>query len=246
MPRPTPTPPPTLSVAQARAVDRLAVEELGLPSIVLMENAAINAVAAVLDYLDAEVGVEPGEARVVVLCGTGNNGGDGYAIARHLHNWGVHIHLIAVGDAGKLDGDARVNADVCRCMDLPIHVIVAEGDIDAAGDHLERADILIDALLGTGFRGGGSGVREPMASLIRLINAAEKPVIAIDVPSGMNADTGAVGDDGQTTIHAALTVTFVDRKRGYDAPAAAALIGRVVVADIGVPPELVQRAMDAA
>lgn len=219
-----------LTREQVRRVDRLAIEELGLPGIVLMENAAINATACVLDLLDDRFDHRPDGARIAIVCGAGNNGGDGYAIARHLRNWGADVTLYAAKPIEQLEGDAAVNAEVCVRMGIVVR---------DAPDENENANVFVDALLGTGFHGR---VREPIDRWIGWINTRNaSAVIAIDVPSGLDCDTGKPGG---IAVTADLTVTFVDRKIGFDQPAAAQHLGRVVVADIGVPAELVDRVPD--
>ncbi len=222
----------SLTRDQTRRVDRLAVEELGMPSLLLMENAAINATAAILDMLENSCGKAPDQASTAVLCGGGNNGGDGYAIARHLHNWGGRVVIYAAKAPADLCGDAAVNMDICARMGLPIHVINDPSVLAVCQD----TDVMVDALLGTGFHGD---VRDPLASVIHAINAVRGPcVVAVDTPSGLDCDTGrATGP----AVRADVTVTFVDRKVGFDAPEAASFLGTVRVAEIGVPPQLVER-----
>jgi len=228
-----------LSREQSRRVDRLACEELHIPGLVLMENAGINATAALLNHLDAQRGLPPTQARVAVVCGGGNNAGDGYVIARHLHNWGAAVELYSAVDPAKLTGDAATNHAICVAMGMPPTLVA---DARAATDAARRwggCDAVVDALLGTGFQGR---VREPMDKLIDAINAAEDPVkLAVDCPSGLDADTG---HPSNATVRAALTVTFVSRKRGFDAEGAEAYTGRVVVAEIGTPPWLIERVLE--
>jgi len=230
-----------LSRDQSRRVDRLASEQLQIPGIVLMENAGINATSALLNQLDTHRELSPAQARVAVVCGGGNNGGDGYVIARHLHNWGASVELFSAVDPDKLTGDAATNHAICVAMGLPPTLVA---DKRAATDAARRwgdCDALVDALLGTGFQGR---VREPMDAVIDAINAAEGPVkLAVDCPSGLDADTG---QPSNATVRADLTVTFVARKRGFDADGAEAYTGRVAVAEIGTPPELVERVLTEA
>ncbi|MEM8874707.1 MAG: NAD(P)H-hydrate epimerase [Planctomycetota bacterium] len=197
-----------LTRAQVREIDRRAIEELGIPGIVLMENAA-RAVADVVDH-----------DRVVIVCGGGNNGGDGYAIARHLHNRDVDVTIVATKH--DLAGDAKINADICRNMDL------------RTVDDFEPADYpcAIDALLGTGL---AKPPRPDAAEWIRKINQVPTR-IAVDVPSGIDCDTGAVL--GGEAVRALTIVTFVAEKVGF--PNATEHLGRVIVGDIGVPPSLVR------
>lgn len=214
---------------QARRVDQLASEELGIPSLLLMENAAINAAAAIVDLLDEERNLRPDQANVAIVCGGGNNGGDGYAIARHLHNWGAKVHLHATKAVDQLQGDAAVNARICAAMGLTIHH-------PPRPERFGEAQVLVDALLGTGFHGQ---VREKEATLIDEINAVHGPlVLAVDTPSGLDCQTG---EPAANTVKAHLTVTFVERKVGFNNPAARAFLGQLKVAEIGTPPELLDR-----
>lgn len=227
----------TLTREQVRQVDRLAIEQLGIPGIVLMENAARGATDAVLAYLNTRRQIAFASASAVILCGGGNNGGDGYAMARHLHNRGVKVALYALKAPADLQGDAATNCTICQHMGLPIHLL---GDdevaISKAAAVWAKADLLVDAILGTGFQGE---VREPAASIIARVNRLAQPVVvAVDVPSGLDCQTGT---PSSATIQADLTVTFVASKTGFDQPAAKAVLGEVVVADIGVPPELIAR-----
>lgn len=204
----------------------MAIEDLGIPGIVLMENASRNATALTLDYLRDPLDKEPKACRVAVCCGGGNNGGDGYAMARLLHNAGVAVQIHASKPLGQLTGDAAINAAICHAMALPI---------TDRFDHLADADLIVDALLGTGFSGQ---VREPLAKAIRAINAAGRPIVALDVPSGLDCDSGEAADP---TVRAAMTVTFVAEKVGFAAESAALHLGKVVVADIGAPASLIER-----
>lgn len=209
---------------QVREVDRIAIERLGIPGIVLMENASRHAADAALSYLRDHCGRVASECHVAVCCGGGNNGGDGYAMARLLANAGCHVRIHAAKPIDELTGDAATNAAVCRNMDLPI----TDGFKD-----LDPVDLIVDALLGTGFHGE---VRQPLDRAIRAINAARPPVLAVDVPSGLDCDTG---EPARETVRAALTVTFVAEKVGFAVESAAAYLGRVIVADIGAPPGLI-------
>lgn len=224
-----------LTVQQVREVDRRAVSELGIPSIVLMENAARNVSAAVMDLLSPCSAGGATVPQALILCGGGNNGGDGYAAARHLAIGGVAATIIAAKDPQELSGDAAINCSIAQRMGLPIR---PASDTDL----FSRTDVIVDALLGTGFQGQ---VRPPLDDLIRRCNQAAEagtPVVSVDVPSGLDAQTGQPSDP---TVRATLTVTFVAPKVGFQAPGARAYLGRVVVVDIGAPPWLVQRVVGA-
>ena len=205
--------------AQMRDIDRRAVSEFGIPSLLLMENAG----AAVADRVMAHV--RPGRA-VLVLCGRGNNGGDGFAAARRLHCRGVAVRCLLFGEEASVAGDARVNLDLARAYGVPVEAGAA-GDAGAGPD-----DVVVDALLGTGISGE---VRGPIADGIRIAARHAGPVIAVDVPSGLNADTGAAGT---LCVRATETVTFGLPKVGLLVYPGRALAGRVTVAEIGLPPGL--------
>ena len=233
-----------LTRLQIREVDRLAIEELGIPGVVLMENASRGVTEAVLTLLGDELGLEPSAARVAVLCGGGNNGGDGYAIARHLHNAGVAVSIYAARDHDRLGGDAAVNCGIVRRMGMAVTSIVTAAEVAAAGPRWRGCHVVVDALLGTGFAGE---VRQPLAAALEHCNAASSAgggprVVAVDVPSGLDCDTGRPAG---VTVRANVTVTFVAAKVGFDAAAARPYLGRVIVAGIGAPPELIQRVVDA-
>lgn len=214
---------------QVRRVDQLAVSEYLIPSIVLMENAGRNAA----DWIAAEFA---NTMQATILCGSGNNGGDGFVIARHLANVGWPVRIGLLGDSAKLRGDARTNHDIAAAMRIPMTTIASNSDAENVAASLTPQTIVVDALLGTGFSGA---VREPMAELIRRVNGSDNAgVVAIDVPSGLDCDTGEVEN---VAIHAVATVTFVAAKPGLVLPSASQFVGTIVVRDIGAPPALIDR-----
>lgn len=213
-----------LDRAAVREVDRAAIEDFGIPGIVLMENAARGLADAALEML-TDAAHHP--SRVLIVCGRGNNGGDGYALARHLANAGVHVTLVPLGDP-RPDGDAGINAAICRNMDIPATTL------DAIDDPASF-DLIVDAMFGTGL---DRAIEGSAAGAVAWINDAGRPVLAVDVPSGLDCDTGApLGP----TVRATVTVTFVAAKPGFAIPAAKPHVGRVVVVGIGAPASLVRR-----
>lgn len=220
---------------QVRGVDRLAIQTLGISGVVLMENAGRNAAATILELLRLKHHVDPAAARVVILCGGGNNGGDGYVIARHLHNARVSVIVHPVIDPAQLTGDAAINYAICQRIGLDIVPILDADSLAAAARLWPQAHVVVDALLGTGFTGV---VRPHLVSAIDCCNRLSGPtVVAVDVPSGLDCDTGKPSN---ATIRADVTVTFVANKVGFTRPDAQPWVGEVVVADIGTPPELIQ------
>ena len=219
------SPPCVLTRAQVREVDRRAGDDYGIPGLVLMENAGRSAA----DLL-RELGIH---GPVVICCGKGNNAGDGFVIARHLENHGLDVRVLLATPTSSITGDAAANFAVLRRAGT--RVVEAPADIVTAWrDELARADWIVDALLGTGTQGT---VREPFASAIAAINAANRKVLAIDLPSGLDCDTGAVLGD---CVRAHHTATFVARKPGLDVSGASEFTGEVHVLDIGVPRSLLR------
>jgi NAD(P)H-hydrate epimerase len=215
---------------QVRQIDRIAIEQIGIPGVVLMENAGRHAAQTVLELLP-----NPAGARVCVLCGPGNNGGDGFVVARHLHNAEVRVTVLLACDAQKITGDARVNYDIAQRMSLPMHAILTPDELAQTQAQLRDCDVIVDALLGTGFTGQP---RPPIDQIIRAVNALRGPtIVAIDVPSGLDCDTGQPADP---CVRADVTVTFVAPKAGFEKPPAPRYLGRIVVADIGVPRDLLR------
>jgi NAD(P)H-hydrate epimerase len=212
-----------LTRAQVRRIDRLAVERYHVPGIVLMENAAIaaaNAAAAMIPH---------GAAAVLILCGGGNNGGDGLAVARHLHNRGYRVLILLAADPAKYAGEAKINWDICRAMKLPFANATA-GAIVQSG-----AALIVDAIFGTGLT---QPPRAPFSDLVAAVEKTAAGVLAIDIPSGLDCDTGK--PLGPACIRAKRTVTFVAEKIGFGEPGAREYLGEVIVGDIGCPRELVE------
>jgi NAD(P)H-hydrate epimerase len=209
---------------QVRAFDQHAIDVWKIPGVVLMENAGLACAQTALSML-----ADPRESRVCVFCGTGNNGGDGYVIARHLFNRGLHVHVVVLGDMAKVTGDARTHLTILKRLDVAVKALAP--DQVTASEWLASSDLLIDALLGTGLKGT---VREPYRQLIEIINGAHTPILAVDIPSGLDCDRGVpLG----VAIKADRTVTFVATKAGFQNPEAAHFTGQVTVASIGVVPQ---------
>jgi NAD(P)H-hydrate epimerase len=214
----------SLSRAEVREVDRRAIEDFGLPGIVLMENAGRNA-AALLHVLAPS-------ASLAIACGKGNNAGDGFVMARHLENLGHHVRLLLAGDPAEHRGDAATQRRVVERAGISFERL-ADGSPTDWERSLASVDWIVDALLGTGATGAPRGA---IATAIEAINAVSRRrdvrVLAVDLPSGMDCDTGLPPG---ACVRADVTATFVARKIGFDHPNAAAWTGDVHVLDIGVP-----------
>jgi NAD(P)H-hydrate epimerase len=203
-------------------VDQKAAE-FGIPSLSLMENAGSAVARAVIEKFGAKL-------KAVVFAGTGNNGGDGFVAVRHLVNRGAKADVFLIGDPRDFrTEEARLNWDVLRKMerDIKIYVVENSSDLKEAGRYLKRADVIIDAMLGTGLKGP---LREPFASVVQLVNESTVPVVSVDTPTGLNQSTGEVHGDA---VKATYTVTFHRMKKGF--LRAGKYTGEVTVADIGIP-----------
>jgi NAD(P)H-hydrate epimerase len=209
--------PSYLSREQVRAYDKHAIDQLGVPSLVLMENAGRGA-AEVLRSLGIR-------ARVVICCGKGNNGGDGLVIARHLAIRGCDVLTLLFAHPEELSPDAAVQWNVVSRLNLPVQVWPDESALKAI---LGRAEWVVDALFGAGLTGP---LREPFDRVVTTVNGSGARVFAVDIPSGLDCDTG---EPLGPTIRAEHTATFVAPKLGYRNPTAKVYTGSVHVVDIGV------------
>ncbi|HET6427137.1 MAG TPA: NAD(P)H-hydrate epimerase, partial [Phycisphaerae bacterium] len=212
-----------LSRRQVREADRRAIDEWGVPGVVLMENAGRGAADVIQKFL-----AELNARTVVVVAGRGNNGGDGFVIARHLRLRGVPCTVLLVSDWKSLRGDAALNYEILSHVGVQV-MQVAEDGVRHLAPNLREFDLIVDAVGGTGIVGP---LRGHQATVVEQINAAGRPVVAVDIPTGLDCDTGEAPG---AAVKADLTVTFHARKIGFDEPGAAEYTGRVVVADIGIP-----------
>lgn len=237
------------TAVQLREIDRLATRDFHIPSIVLMENAALAVVdaitehygfAAVRDRTLSDTQSQPRSKfvpdesaqtkRVAIVCGKGGNGGDGLAIARHLHNrFNVAVTVVLACDPSELKGDTL--SQFKMISSLGVEVVAAEPKVDAAVPRFsfKDHDLVVDAVFGTGFTGT---VSAPISTLIKSMNSSGRPIVAVDVPSGLNADKGHARGD---VVKAELTVTFVLPKFGLLVHPGCDFAGRVLVADISMP-----------
>ena len=213
---------------EVRAFDSWAINTLGVPGAVLMENAGRGCAELIQEKLSGVA-----RPKVCIFCGTGNNGGDGYVIARHLLNRGFEVVVVICGERSKISGDAKVNLDILEGLGQAIERLNLEQEDIAGriGTFAAGADMIIDGLFGTGLKGQLS---QRYRQLIEAINAQESPILAIDIPSGLDCDSGQpLG----AAVKASCTVTFVAVKKGFIVGRAACqYIGDVLVTSIGVEP----------
>jgi NAD(P)H-hydrate epimerase len=223
-----------LSRDEVRGIDARAAGEFGMPTLVLMENAGRGAADLLRERAGAAKGPDP--VRVLVLCGPGNNGGDGGVVARHLDLWGFAVRVVWFADPGALRGDAAVQWAVLDRSGFDQRAwdddpATNPGRLDAL---LAGADWVVDGLLGTGLTRPVEGA---LRAAIEAVNRSGKPVLALDLPSGLDADQGVpLG----VAVRARVTATFVAPKLGFEAPGASGYTGEVVVVDIGAPRRLLE------
>jgi ADP-dependent NAD(P)H-hydrate dehydratase / NAD(P)H-hydrate epimerase len=217
-----------LNTEQMREADRRTIEDLGLPSIVLMENAGRQTVAAIeaaFDQLPA--------SRVAVLCGRGNNGGDGFVIARTLAQRGVEALVFVIGQVAEVQGDARTNLEVLGRLGLTVVEVTNAQEWELHFSQVSACDLIVDAILGTGFRGRLTGLLE---TVVEDINELEAPIVAVDLPTGLSADSADLPGEA---VDATMTVTLAAPKIPLIFPPADARAGDLVIADIGIPEPII-------
>lgn len=214
-----------------RQLDRIAIAQYWIPGILLMENASRSIADHALAMLEQFDKTTPTPRRVLVICGGGNNGGDGFGAARHLHNAAVNVTLALARPANEYKGDAMMTLKIAQKMNIPMLDISQNTD---AFNNTQTYDLVIDALLGTGL---AENVRPPYTAIIDWINEQPAPVLAVDIPSGLDCDTGQpLG----AAVRAHTTVSLVGHKLGFAQPGAKDYTGNILTAPIGAPRELVE------
>ena len=213
-----------LNAEQMREADRRAIEDIGIASLVLMENAGRQVVAAIESlYPDLD------ERSVAIVCGKGNNGGDGFVVARTLQQRGVEVSVFVIGRVTEIKGDARINLDILGRLGQTVVEVADETAWELHGNEITAHDLIIDAMFGTGLSAPLTGFYE---TVVADLNEAGVPIVSIDMPSGMSADTSdLIGD----AIDATVTVTLGAPKLPLVLPPAESKSGEVVIADIGIP-----------
>jgi NAD(P)H-hydrate epimerase len=211
-----------LTREQTRELDRRAIEKFGVPGVVLMENAGRN-----MAELLRALGIN---GPVAICCGKGNNGGDGFVIARHLDNAGVRVRVLMFADPAQLTGDAAVNYRILAASGIAREIFVGSSlDEEKLRRELASADWIVDALFGSGLRGA---VGPPFDRIFAAVNDSGVRVFAVDIPSGLDCDTGLpLG----IAIRARHTATVAAMKKGFLHPAAVEWLGQIHLIDMGAP-----------
>lgn len=217
-----------LTAEEMRELDRKAIEVCGIPGIVLMENAGIQIVMALLEKF-----YDLSHKRIAVFAGKGNNGGDGAVVARHLCNKGIKVEVFLFAKKESVSSDSKVNMGILEKMGVPIYEIESLDQLKDLISHLKHSHILIDALLGTGI---ASPVRGTLQTVIPFLNSLNKFILSVDVPSGLSSDCGNV--EGEV-IRANMTVTFCCPKRCHFLFPAAEYVGDLKIVDISIPDKII-------
>ncbi len=221
---------PILSREQVRNCDQLAIERYGIAGLVLMENAGAAAGRYILELL----GNSRSRKQVKIIAGSGNNGGDGFVVARHLDNAFVNVNVLLCCERCKIKGDALVNLEIIEKLSIPVSQLKARESaniISAIKNYIGSADVVVDAMLGTGVKGPA---REPIRSVIKAINDMGTTVVSLDIPSGLDCDTGKPLGETDCTIKAQHTITFAAMKKGFVETQAQEYTGKISVASIGI------------
>jgi len=217
-----------LNATQMREADRQTIEDVGLASLVLMENAGRQVVSAIEAAYDDRL-----SGRVAVLCGKGNNGGDGFVIARTLAQRGVDVSVFLVAPVAQVKGDARVNLDILGRLGIGVMEVDDEQRWELHASEVQRCSLIVDAIVGTGL---GSPLAGLLETVVADVNMMGIPIVSVDLPSGLSADTPHLV--GQC-VSAAMTVTLAAPKLSLILPPGEDHAGEVVIADIGIPYDVI-------
>lgn len=212
---------------EVRAFDFHAINTIGIPGVVLMENAGRSCAGLVIEKLQ-----DITTPKVCIFCGTGNNGGDGYVIARHLVNAGIGVNIIICGDKRKIKGDAKINLDILAALNQAVEQVDPDSSdiVKIIEKYGSKADMIVDCLFGTGLTGI---VKDGYKLIIDAINSLTCPVLAVDIPSGLDCDTGEMLG---AAVQADYTVTFIAMKKGFTNERTSIYTGEIYIASIGVNP----------
>ncbi|MDP2959879.1 MAG: NAD(P)H-hydrate epimerase, partial [candidate division Zixibacteria bacterium] len=210
---------------QMRKIDKITIEEIGISGLELMEKAGLGSALVAKNNWDGEVE----NKKVVIFCGKGNNGGDGFVVGRYLSSWGADVEFYLLGKKDEVEGDALVNLKKAIDLNLPLKEVLKEKEFPSE----LKADLIVDAIFGTGFKGKATGLEE---KTIQLINSSRIKVLSIDIPSGLDADTGLV--EG-VCVKADSTPTMGLPKIGQFFFPGKSYCRKVEVIDIGLPQNVI-------
>jgi NAD(P)H-hydrate epimerase len=216
-----------VTAQQMQEIDRVSIEEYGIPSLVLMENAGVKTVQAIEKIIDSLQ-----SQKIVIVAGMGNNGGDGFVIARHLHNRGAKVQLIVIGEKTKIKNDPLVNLNIVEKQEIPVIFVTNEEQFPLLKKEFRSANLLVDAIFGTGLQREITGL---YYTIITMMNESSVRIIAVDLPSGVCADTGQILG---VAIQASITVSMGLPKIGLLVHPGITNTGKLFIADIGFPKEL--------
>ncbi len=219
-----------VKASEMQEMDRVSIHESGISGVVLMENAARGATRIFLEHFNP-----PPNSQILILCGRGNNGGDGYVMARYLHQKGLKVTVIVLSKMNLITGEALINLDIIRNMAIDVLETPDKKSFERVMDLVGGCDFLIDGIIGTGLN---SPVRDFFGEVIEAINGSAKPIMAIDIPSGLNADTGQIMG---VAVKADLTVTFGFPKVGQVIYPGYDYVGRLARIDIGITDEAIAK-----
>lgn len=214
-----------VTVKQIQDLDKIAIKKYGVPSLALMENAGRSVAQEVLKRTK-----RVSNPRVCIICGLGNNAGDGFVVARHLINAGIKVSILLIGKGARLKNDAAVNYQILKKLKYPIREVGTGRDRSVR--NVPKADVIVDAIFGVGLN---REVCDPFRSVVEAINEKGAKIISVDIPSGLDGTTGKIYG---VCVKADVTVTFSFAKKGFFKNQGPKHVGKVVVADIGIPRKL--------
>ena len=212
-------------------LDRLTIEEVGVPGIVLMENAGYGCARILMEFFKEEIA-----EGVKIVCGSGNNGGDGFVIGRHLWNQGYDVEFYLLASPDAVSGDAKINLDIAHNLDMPIVVLDTDEKVEQLYDLIDGAGLIVDAIFGTGLT---REVEGHFAAAIDAINESDAPVFCVDIPSGINTDNGKIMG---TAVYGSATGTFAMPKVGQWLNPGKEYCGSLYVIEISIPPNMIEEA----
>ncbi|MCL2266415.1 MAG: NAD(P)H-hydrate dehydratase [Treponema sp.] len=222
-----------VTAARMREIEKKAEKEYGIPSILLMENAAVKITEHCVRVLS-----EINNPRVLIACGSGNNGGDGFAVARYLHVKGIDVRIILIGDTESVKGDAEVNLKIIKKLNIPADILKTGEKASLCANSLQKYDLIIDAIFGTGL---SRNIEGGAKQLIETLNKNAKYVISVDIPSGVHSDTGRIMG---CAVKANETITLGYAKTGLYLYPGAEYTGKISIEDIGIPPQIQIQAIE--